>query len=65
MRDKAVESACVVIGLMQGGQQGVRRYANICSLCELIGGACELFVRVHDVLKTCYVQQFTWCTVRL
>lgn len=25
VRDKAVESACVVIGLMQGGQQEVRR----------------------------------------
>lgn len=24
MRDKAVESACMVIGLMQGGQQEVR-----------------------------------------
>lgn len=25
VRDKAVESACVVIGLMQGGQQEVRQ----------------------------------------
>lgn len=43
MRDKAVESACVVIGLMQGGQQEVRgfshgqsigRLTTQCSLCS-------------------------------
>ncbi len=28
VRDKAVESACVVIGLMQGGQQEVRRFGH-------------------------------------
>lgn len=58
VRDKAVESACVVIGLMQGGQQGVRVYANDCKLFELIGGACYIFFRVHDVFKIfLYVKQ--------
>lgn len=33
VRDKAVESACVVIGLMQGGQQEVMidRYYQVCT----------------------------------
>lgn len=44
VRDKAVESACVVIGLMQGGHQEVRGFANECALFEMIGGACDFFV---------------------
>ena len=43
MRDKAVESACVVIGLMQGGQQEVM----LCSIGIIMCVQIEMPTRPH------------------
>lgn len=57
VRDKAVESACVVIGLMQGGQQEVKCIPRIASTSRNVIAVINFLPGILASYKPCMGQR--------